>query len=69
MTPQLGRVRLAGLIGSGRSAPLRAGREQFRGSLALADLRAGQASGRRHPVRRGDQVQLQPHYPRESAAQ
>src|SRR5215471_20957574 len=33
--------------------------EQFGGYLALADLGAGQAPGHGHPVRGGDQVQLQ----------
>ena len=40
-----------------------------RGDLPLAELGVGQAPGRRHPVRGGDQVQLQPQYQRECAAQ
>jgi hypothetical protein len=33
--------------------------EQAGGAFALADLRVGQASGHRHPLSGGDQVQLQ----------
>ena len=47
-------------ISPGRSAPVRAAcASSSRGYLALADLRAGQAPGHRHPVRGRDQVQLQ----------
>lgn len=47
----------------GQPGPQRTGaggvREQGRGHLALADLRAGEAPRHRHPVRGRDQVQLQ----------
>ena len=57
-------------ISPGRSDPARAAwGEQVRGDLLLAELGVGQAPGRRRPVRGGDQVQLQPQYQRECAAQ
>ena len=46
-------------VSPGRSAPVAAAREQTRRHLALADLGGGQAPGGGHPVRGGDQVQLQ----------